>query len=262
MTWLDRSIFDEGKPFPFSVSILSWAYNEEENIEEFLLRSKVLMDSLGVEYEHILIDDCSRDGTSQVAKEFQSRYPQLKIIRNERNMNSGWNTRIAVAAASKDILFWQTVDWSYDISRIKEHLWSLRDYDVVQGVRRGGIGRRSDTFIKGVVSYINYRLIRILFRIPIGDFQNVTIYPRKLAQSIDFETHSAFTNPEMILKSYWKGAAFKQVSIDFIPRRKGEAKGTKPKFMIRSIVEIFRCWILWIVLGRRRDLGKGSVSGC
>lgn len=277
--WLDRSRFLEaGARFPFSISMLSWGLNEEENIVEFLRRAQLLMNSLGVEYEHILIDDGSTDRTFELASEVQKTYPQLKIIRNERNMGSGRNTRIAVAHATKDVLFWQTVDWSYDITRIGRYLWYLRDYDVVQGVRirdiepqytpwinrifksRGiKVSKRSDNFIKAVISVSNYLLVRNLFRVPVLDFQNVTLYPTKLAQSINFESESAFTNPEMLLKSYWKGASIKQVPIGFIKREKGEAKGTRFKVVVRSMSQVIGFWLSWVVLGRRPDKLKGKV---
>src|SRR5207302_11477139 len=63
---------------------------------------------------------------------------------------------------------------------------------------------RSDTPWKAFVSIINYGLIRVLFRLPLADYQNVTIYPRELIQSVKLETDSAFTNPECLLKTWWR----------------------------------------------------------
>lgn len=279
--WLDRKQFESHSEnqFPFSISMLSWAYNEEENIVEFLERSQQLMDSLNVEYEHILIDDASKDKTYLLAVEIQKKYPQLKIIQNKINMDCGWNTRIAVSSATKDILFWQTADWSYDISDLKNNLWLLKNYDVIQGVRinlqkpRYGklfeilpvlrdirVTKRSDNFMKAVISLTNYLLIRFLFRVPLLDFQNVTLYPTKLAQSIDFESHSSFSNPEMIMKAYWMGAKIKQVPINFIARDKGEAKGTRWKSVRNSIQQILKYWFKWMVLGQRKNKGKGQIT--
>ena len=41
------------------------------------------------------------------------------------------------------------------------------------------IDHRSDNAYKGLVSVVNYRLVRTLFRVPLGDYQNVTVYPRR-----------------------------------------------------------------------------------
>ena len=47
--------------FDRSVSLLSWAYNEEDSILEFLEKATHLMDSTVEDYEIVLIDDGSTD---------------------------------------------------------------------------------------------------------------------------------------------------------------------------------------------------------
>jgi glycosyltransferase involved in cell wall biosynthesis len=267
--------------FDRSVSLLSWAYNEESSIEEFLERAIVLMDSSVEDYEIVLIDDGSTDRTYEVAKSIQSRCPKLKIFQNEANLNVGISSRRAIQRATKDFLFWQTVDWGYDISDLRRHLEYLKQYDIVQGVRRKPVAvkvrlfkpialflrlfgikhltRRSDTISKAIVSVVNYMLIRLLFRIPVSDFQNVTFYPTKWIQSIKFEATSSFANPEGIIRSYWNGMTIKEVPINFIPRGTGEAKGTRTKAIMRSIRDILWLWFKWIVLGKAGKRMPGKV---
>ena len=106
---------------------------------------------------------------------------------------------------------------------------------MLQGVRvdttsaRGMVQQRSDNPYKGLVSVVNYRLIRTLFRLPLGDYQNVTVYPRRLIQSVTLETESAFTNPECLLKTWWRGATFKEVPVPFVKRQRGRGTGTRPE---------------------------------
>ena len=266
--------------FDRSVSLLSWAYNEENSIGEFLEKAIGLMDSSVEDYEIVLIDDGSTDRTYEIAKSIQSTCPQLKIFQNETNLNVGISSRRAIQRATKEFLFWQTADWGYDIANLREHLELLRQYDIVQGVRRKPVDvkvrllkqiavllrlfgmkhltRRSDTIPKAIVSVVNYMLIRLLFRVPVSDFQNVTFYPTKWIQSINFEATSSFANPEGIIKSYWKGMTIKEVPINFIPRGGGEAKGTRIKSIIRSVFDILSLWFKWVVLGKagKRILGK------
>lgn len=265
---------------PLSLSMLSWAYNEEENIADFIEKAIKLLESLTDDYELILINDASTDKTRQIAESYLKKYPRIRLINNPKNMNCGMNTRIAIANATKDVLFWQMVDWSYDLSNINLALEYLADpnIDVVQGVRvnlkeadymkplkkmglfkKIKVSKRSDNLFKAVVSVTNYLLVRFLFKLPLNDFQNVTFYRRKLVQSVDFETSSSFTNPECLLKTFWKEAVIKEIPIDFIPRKKGTAKGTKFKSIIASIKNIFKYWFLWVVLGKRKDKGKGII---
>ena len=250
---------------PFGLSMLGWALNEEESVGGYIDRAGAFLGSLTDDFELILIDDGSTDRTWEIAVDFQRTRPWLKPFKNERNRGSGFNTKRAIALATKDYVFWQTVDWAYDIRHLARALSDLQSVDVLQGVRidttsaRGMVGERSDNPYKGLVSVVNYQLIRVLFRLPLGDYQNVTVYPRRLIQSVTLETESAFTNPECLLKTWWRGAVFKQVPVPFVKRQQGRGTGTRPGAILAAIKDILYWWLQWVVLRRRTDRGRGRV---
>jgi len=267
--------------FDRSVSLLCWAYNEEASLGAYLECATRLMDEAVEDYEIVLIDDGSTDRTYEIAKAFQEKHPRLNIFQNECNLNVGISSRRAIQRASKEYLFWQTIDWCYDISNLREYLEQLKENDIVQGVRRKPVQvkitllkpfaailklfgikhltKRSDTIAKAIISVINYSLIRILFRVPLSDYQNVTFYPTKWIQSIQYEAKSSFANPEGLIKSYWAGLSIKEVPINFIPRNSGEAKGTRPRAITSAIKDIFILWFKWVVLGKRGQIQKGTI---
>ena len=261
--------------------MLCWAYNEEGSIEGYLERASRLMNDTVLDYEIILIDDGSTDKTFEIASKFQERNPKLKIFKNEKNLNVGISSQRAIQKASKEFLFWQTIDWCYDISGLRKFLEYLKTHDIVQGARRRPVEvrirllkpvaavlklfgikhltKRSDTIPKAIVSVINFILIRILFRMPLSDFQNVTFYRTEWIQSIQYEAKSSFVNPEGLIKSYWSGKSIKEVPISFIPRVKGESQGTKLRSIISSVQDIFTLWFKWVVLRKRKFVRKGKI---
>jgi len=250
---------------PFSLSMLGWALDEEESVGTYIDRAGTLLATLTDDYELILIDDGSTDRTWEIASEYQRTRPWLKPYKNERNRGSGYNTKRAISLATKDYVFWQTVDWAYDIRHLAQALSDLNSVNVLQGVRvdttsaRGMVDHRSDNAYKGLVSVVNYWLIRILFRLPLSDYQNVTVYPRPLIQSVTLETESAFTNPECLMKTWWRGATFKEVPVPFVKRRHGRGKGTRPAAVVAAIRDILYWWTQWMVLGRRADRAQGRI---
>jgi len=262
--------------------MLCWAYNEELLMGEFLARAQTLISSCVDDYEILVIDDCSFDRTNKIVVEAMAQNPRIRLIRNKVNRNVGYCLKLAVKSASKDYLFWQTVDWSYDITNLRKFLGLLKIHDVVSGVRRAPVEckvkllkpfvllmklfgmkhltRRSDTVGKAIISVCNYILIRTLFGVPLSDFQNVVIYPTRLAQSIVMESDSAFSNPEILLKAYWAGARIAEVPINFLPRTAGEAKGTRFRALITAVFDVVGWWWRWIVIGKIDRSRPGSIS--
>lgn len=267
--------------FDRGVSCLCWAYNEEECIEDFLLRVNALLQASCADYEIVVIDDCSTDRTNEIVRRLQKDIPQIALYRNETNRNVGYSCKRAIREAKKEFLFWQTVDWSYDITLLRTFLEFLKSNDVVAGVRRAPVSqrtglsklvatvwllfgrhltKRSDTLSKAFVSICNYVIIRVLYRFPLSDYQNVVFYRSALVQSHQMDADSSFINPELLLKSYWRGASIKEVPISFIPRVAGEAKGTRLKSIMKSVRDVFGFWIKWVVLGGRGKVTKGRIT--
>jgi glycosyltransferase involved in cell wall biosynthesis len=69
-----------------TVSIITPCYNEEANVEEVYSRVRAVMAGLGrYRYEHIFIDNSSRDRTVEKLKTIAARDTNVKLIVNARN---------------------------------------------------------------------------------------------------------------------------------------------------------------------------------
>ena len=258
--------------FAKGVSLLCWAYNEELLVEGYLRRMVALLRECIDDFEIVFIDDCSTDRTYEIVKGLATfEIPEVRLLRNSQKLNVGYAFRRAVSEARKEFLFWQTIDWAYDIASLRAFLELLAECDVVAGVRRDPVQqrglfvrpveiirklfgikhltRRSDTVLKALVSLINYSLIRILFRLPLSDYQNVCFYRTSLIQSFEYESRSSFVNPEGLIKAHATGASIAEVPISFMAREAGEAKGTQFRAICASAYDVFRLWFKWVVLG-------------
>jgi len=68
------------------LSIVSGCYNEAGNVEELVARVARVMESLPQhDYEQIIIDNASTDGTQDILRKLATGNPRLKIILNARN---------------------------------------------------------------------------------------------------------------------------------------------------------------------------------
>jgi glycosyltransferase involved in cell wall biosynthesis len=67
------------------ISIVTPCYNEVDNVAELCARVAAVMRSQPHDYEHILIDNCSGDGTVETLRTIAARDPRVKVIVNARN---------------------------------------------------------------------------------------------------------------------------------------------------------------------------------
>jgi len=113
-----------------SVSLVCYGHNEEESIADFFARAVDLLQSVATDYEIVYIDDCSTDRTWQIAQRFARENSRIRISRNDRNRDIGFSFKRGVSLAQKEYLFWQTIDWSYDLSdlRIFSSSWIILDW--------------------------------------------------------------------------------------------------------------------------------------
>jgi len=86
-----------------TLSVVTPCFNEEGNVREVYERVRDLMLSLGkYRYEHIFIDNASRDTTFAVLTEIAANDPNVKVIRNARNFGHVRSPMHAILQARGD----------------------------------------------------------------------------------------------------------------------------------------------------------------
>jgi glycosyltransferase involved in cell wall biosynthesis len=85
------------------ISVTTSCFNEEEVIEEFVLRVIRVLEEIGEPYELIISDNCSQDGTSNLLRQFASRNKSIKLIFNEKNFGPERSPVNAFYASSGDV---------------------------------------------------------------------------------------------------------------------------------------------------------------
>jgi glycosyltransferase involved in cell wall biosynthesis len=116
------------------LSILIPCYNEAATIEKII--TKINSQTLIIDKEIILIDDCSTDGTKLI---IQKKLKNIvnNVILNEKNYGKGYCIRKGIKAASGDIILIQDADLEYDPSEYNKLIEPIVSdvADVVYGSR-------------------------------------------------------------------------------------------------------------------------------
>ena len=119
------------------LSIVIPAYNEEKRIGKTLFRIWDYMAGKEYEYEVIVVDDGSMDGTiSEVQKSRLAIECKLKMIKNGANRGKGFSVRNGISNSRGDYILFSDADLSTPIEEL-DKLFSIMDqgYDAVIGSR-------------------------------------------------------------------------------------------------------------------------------
>ena len=90
-------------------------YNERKTIEELFQR----VQSVPIEKEILLVDDCSTDGTRDILKHLEKN--GAKVFYHEKNMGKGAALRTGFQHAGGDFLIVQDADLEYDPQEYPKH---------------------------------------------------------------------------------------------------------------------------------------------
>ena len=81
----------------FRLSVLIPVYNERHVVEASVRRVLALEHPLISELEIIIVDDCSKDGTSDVLRRLAEQDRRITLIRHEVNKGKGGALRTGIA---------------------------------------------------------------------------------------------------------------------------------------------------------------------
>ncbi|HFS67703.1 MAG TPA: polyprenol monophosphomannose synthase [Flavobacteriia bacterium] len=207
-------------------------YNEKENIAEII----PYVFTLKRNFDILVVDDNSPDGTAKIVEALQTDYPgKLHLLNRDKKEGLGkaYIAGFQWALANKyDYIFEMDADFSHPPKSLEQLLEVLEtdQADVSVGSR----------YLKGKINVVNWDLKRILLSyfasiyvrlitgMPVKDTTAGFVgYKRQVLESFDFDKIEfvgyAF-QIEMKYKAWKKGFKIKEIPIIFTDRIKGKSK--------------------------------------
>jgi hypothetical protein len=157
---------DARKPGMMSrISVVVPMYNEEENVRPLVGAVRSALE--GREWELLVVDDGSTDGTYASLREEAEGDSRVRVVRLARNYGQTPAMQAGFDAARGDVVVTMDGDLQNDPRDIPLLLDTLAEgYDLVAGYR---VARQDRTLTRKLPSWIANRLIRGLTRVDIRD---------------------------------------------------------------------------------------------
>jgi glycosyltransferase involved in cell wall biosynthesis len=261
------------------LTVLMPAWNEEENLAAHVPLLMHKLDELAVDYELLIVDDGSQDETARIADTFATQTDRVRTVHHAHNQGIGRALHTGFQHASGRWTIFIPADLALDLDEIKKYLRAAslppRASDVDAGLStgrgrrspgdRGGaedsrviVGLRSDrrgtSFARRLVSWANIGLVRLLFCMPVRQFQYICLWPTRLLQGISIDyPDSAFMQAEVLIKARDLGYRLVEVEITYVPRTRGQATGARVGLVLQSALDVLRFWPRWFFRRRTPD---------
>ncbi len=240
----------------YGVSVFFPAFNDEGSIAKLIHDALDVAPRITNDYEVIVVNDGSSDGTAAVLNSLASREPRLRVIHHTRNRGYGGALRSGFDSATKDLIFYTDGDGQYDVREMANMIpLMIEGVDVVTGYKI----RRSDSRRRIVLGAIYKFLARRMFGLPIRDVDcDFRLMRREAIQSVTLTSTSGCICTEMVYKLSRAGYHFAETPVHHYPRLHGQSQFFTLRRVARTGYDFFRLWLKLVIFSTQGRTEKES----
>jgi dolichol-phosphate mannosyltransferase len=220
-------------------------YNEIENIGRII--PEVLQQ--GLQFDVLVVDDNSPDGTAAVVKDLQKEHgSRIQLLERAGKMGLGtaYVTGFKYALdRGYDLVIEMDADFSHDPGMLPQFLEAVGEADLILGSRYiDGVNVVNWPLHRLLLSYGASLYTRLITGLPLKDpTGGFKCFKRQVLEEIDLErvhSNGYSFQIEMSFRAWHKGFKLKEISIIFVDRVGGKSK-MSPQIVREAI------WMVWVL---------------
>ncbi|HLA43617.1 MAG TPA: glycosyltransferase family 2 protein [Aggregatilineales bacterium] len=207
--------------YPYDISMVLPVYNEAHSIREVHTELEGVLESMGLRYEVIYVDDGSRDESPARLREISAESHSTKIVFLRRNFGQTAAIQAGIDRATGAIITLMDSDLQNDPNEIPRMYARMEDgLDLVSGWRK----KRRDNLIRRIPSVIANRLISAVTGVRLHDYGcTLKMYRREVLDHVHLYGEMHRFIPVL---AYAAGASIDEMVVNHRPRLYGKSKYT------------------------------------
>jgi len=236
------------------LSVFFPAYNDSGTIASMVIRTVKAAADLTSDFEIIVVDDGSADGTADIADELARTYPQVRAVHHPINRDYGAALRTGFRSATKELIFYTDGDAQYDPAELSL-LWTsmTADTDLVNGYKVS----RSDPLHRVIIGRVYHHIVSVMFGIRMRDVDcDFRLMRRTIFDRINLVKTSGIICVEMMKKIQDAGFRIVEVPVHHYHRTYGKSQFFNYRRLFKTGRDLL---VLWYSLVVRRDHLRGGM---
>ena len=188
-----------------ALSLVFPVFDEVENLGLLIDTAVAIAARLAPEFEIVLVDDGSRDGSSELIDALCARDGRIRSVRHESNRGYGAALRSGLRYARGELVFFSDADLQFDLNELEK---------------------------LGV-------LVRALFDLRVRDIDCAfKVFHRRVLEAMPIESLGAFVNTEILARAQAAGYCICEVPVTHRRRRFGAQTGARPRVILNALREL------------------------
>lgn len=190
------------------------------------------------DYEIVVVDDGSSDGTSDLCDAIASTDPRFRVVHHGENLTLGKSLRSGFEASRGRFLVYTDADLPFDLGDLHKAFRLMRYYDadIVTGYR---FSRAGEGIVRLVYSYAYNLLVRIRFGLMVRDVNFAAkLIRREVLDKVELHSNGSFIDAELLIRAERAGFRTIQFGIDYFPRTRGTSTLSSPKVIRQILAEM------------------------
>lgn len=222
-----------------TLSVVLPAHNEVSNLRTVVERAEHVLPSLVGNFEIVVVNDGSTDGTKELADHLASESEAVRVVHHQRNRGYGKALTSGFDASSGEWIMIMDSDQQFDIADLIFLSPFTRDHDLIAGYRIN----RNDARYRLIYAGIFRFAVRIMFGIRFRDIDCAFKLIRgSLIRGMHLTSPGALISTEILAKAQRAGARTVEIGVNHYSRQSGQSSGGSPKVILRAMNEILSLW--------------------
>lgn len=231
-----------------SISLVIAAFNEEATLAAVFARCLAVLTECSDDFEVLILDDASRDGTGEIAAAIAAEHPDVvKVITHQKNRGIAATFEELNQAATRDYVFDIPADGEYPPEALREIMPLLNDFDIVVCNRTF----KRYTLYRRLVSWSYRWLPRLMFGVELYDPGSTKCRRRTLIEEIPLSSRGVFAEAERMIRAVRRGYRLGKVDVEPERRLAGDPRGASLGYVVLAAIDLLRLWFRLVIFRRR-----------